>query len=103
MPWEITLTFSGPYEPRDVPQPYPAPVTNHGGVIPGEVATKLSWDAQGRPLPASKGVYIVENHLEPVYAGQAASRTVLERPRRAAGVRGLEAAARPPARSPTPC
>jgi hypothetical protein len=84
VPWEIALTFSGPYKPRDVPQPYPAPVTDHRAVIPGEVATKLSWtDAQGLALPASKGVYIVENlvenHLEPVYAGQAANRTVLER------------------------
>jgi hypothetical protein len=54
-------------------------VTTGGQQIPS-CATYVSWrDPQNNGLPQSYGVYIVENFGEPVYAGEAAYRTILER------------------------
>jgi hypothetical protein len=65
----ITVSFAGPFAPRDEPRPYPGQVTNRGNPnepIPA-FATQLSWrDAQNNELPEEYGVYIVENSFVPV-------------------------------------
>jgi hypothetical protein len=76
--WDITVTFTGPYAPVDVPQQYPGNVTIGGQVIPC-IATKLQWRRGANPLPAGPGVYVVENLQRRVYAGEAAAQTIVQR------------------------
>ena len=68
--WDITTTFTGPFKPEARTNNYPIAVTVRNTVYPSN-AVSVYWGTLVAPLPNCQGVYVVENGLDVVYAGEA--------------------------------